>query len=131
MTELDREELLDWLLDLQHDLAKYLALPLGFLPPDAAPNTLREALTQALLRTRTGRQGVESARAIWQRLCDEAPLPLAELHRGDELVEVVERALGWEASLTDKRASLDRQHIETDLRAVGLVLRQLIEEHHD
>lgn len=38
------DETMDALLDLSHDLGKYLRLPLALLPVDAGPAEVREAL---------------------------------------------------------------------------------------
>jgi hypothetical protein len=94
---------LDLLLDLKHDLGKYLVLPFALLPKEAAPAAVHEALARALRETRRGPRGVQTA---------------------------VDRALAWEQAL-DAPAPLDRAAVERDLRAVQEAISALIAEVQD
>ncbi len=116
---MSREDLLDALDELQHDLGKYLRLPLAMLPRDAGPELVREAAQTALLRTRRGAGGVTSAEDIWRAFVDEvgAALPL------NTLEPVVARALAWRGRLDE----LDREALEADLGAVSGAIRALME----
>jgi hypothetical protein len=131
---------LDLLLDLKHDLGKYLLLPLTLLPRTADEPAVRAALQRALLQTRTRSRassdaagehaGYLSAREVWAGFCSE----LARAGLGDAalapLQQVVERALGWEHALAD-RSAIDRDALERDFRAVQVAIAQLIAEAHD
>lgn len=126
------EATLELLLDLKHDLGKYLLLPLSLLPRAADDAALRDALERALLRTRTrkvaGQEQVQGAREIWQAFAVElagSGLPRAQLTGVDAAVE---RALQWERALQARDAVLERAAIERDLGAVQSAIAQLIDE---
>ena len=125
------EATLELLLDLKHDLGKYLLLPLALLPKGADDAAVRDALERALLRTRTrqveGKEQAQGAREIWQRFAAELsgsglpPAALAELER------TLERALQWEHAL-HAQAALERAAVERDLGAVQAAIARLIDE---
>ena len=116
------EDLLDRLADLQHDLGKYIAMPLSLLPPSAGGEDVVAALRQGLLATRSGPGGVRSARALWEEFRREAADLLAESHRR-RLEDVVGRALAWEARLG---GPIDRARAQADLEAVAPAVREVV-----
>jgi hypothetical protein len=122
---------LELLLDLKHDLGKYMLLPLAFLPRDADAAAVRAALARGLLRTRSrrtvGGEETQSAREIWQ-----ASLPA--LRAGTlpqpalvELEGAMERALAWERVLHDDVA-FDRVAVERDLLIVQRAFAELLQD---
>lgn len=117
------EEVLD---DLRHDLGKYLALPIRMLPQGASPAALRDALAQALLRTRSNGSHTQSARALWLERRQELAR-LASGPRFGELEAAVETALAWQAALAGDEP-LDRARIERELAAVSGVLEAWLSE---
>ena len=124
------EPIADLLVDLEHDLGKYVRLPLAMLPSDASEADLLTALERALLQTRRTRTCTESAAEIWRRFQAKTHARL-EVHAGYHgLTEAVERALGWTAELTRKpsAAPIDRPQLERDLGAVARAIRALIPE---
>lgn len=116
--ELDEDEL-DRLADLQHDLGKYLRMPLGFLPRDASNDQVRAAMRKALLETRPAR----SARSLWEaylHACDDRVRGCA----GFEVLQAaVDDALAWEERLDDD--AIDRAAVERDFAAVQDAIRRL------
>src|SRR5258705_320194 len=84
-TAAEREALLDRVLDLQHDLGKYLRLPLRMLPGDAPANEVHAALREALLETRRAGAGVKSARSLWEAFAGESAAALAGRECGGPL----------------------------------------------
>jgi hypothetical protein len=52
----------------KHDLGKYVAFQIRWLPPDAPAAELLEALRADVLQTRRGPDGAEAAHALWRRL---------------------------------------------------------------
>lgn len=121
--QLSRDDLVDALLDLKHDLGKYIRLPVVMLPVDATAGELRGAVKEAIERTRKGPAGVRSARQIWQGFLDEAGDALADSPALGRLTAAVERALALSGE-----AQLERAAVEAELAAVGEGIRQLIEE---
>lgn len=118
-----QDDLLDAVLDLQHDLGKHMRQPFAFLPSDAPPAQVREALRVALLETRKHAGVAKSARAVWTECLDGAPG--LRHQRGFDAVEAaVERALAWAARLGDD-TPLPRAGIEADLLAVQTTLAAL------
>ncbi len=73
-----QEALRELLGDLRHDLGKYVAFQLRWLPPEPGDEDLREALVADLARTRAAGDDVASAPALWDRflpaLVGQAPL---------------------------------------------------------
>lgn len=55
----------DQLVRLKHDLGKYIAFQVRFLPPGATAAERRDALAADLLGTRRGPEGVRDATAVW------------------------------------------------------------------
>lgn len=119
------DDILDALADLQHDLGKYLAMPVTMLPADATDSALREAVRGALLVTRTGANGPRTARSIWEDFLREVGDRCADAPGWDVLGAAVERALAWEPRL-DGNAPLDRGAVTEDLRAVGAAIRDVM-----
>lgn len=52
----------------KHDLGKYIAFQVRWMPPDAGVEEWREGLVSDLLHTRRGPAGSEGAVSIWKRL---------------------------------------------------------------
>lgn len=116
---MDRDDLLDVLADLTHDLGKHLPRPVRWLPPEADEAAVRAALTAALAAPAGG----ESAAALWAEGV-EALAPLAHTPAVQALHAVMARALGWQARLD---GPLDRAAIEADLLAVAPALRAVMD----
>jgi len=125
--EMKADATLDLLLDLKHDLGKYLLLPIGLLPKDAGEPELRDALRRALLQTRVSRGQSQSARELWQAFAAELGSELAGSAALAQLRAAVERALAWERALAPEVA-LERALLERDLQAVQAAIAALIAE---
>ncbi len=121
---------LDLLLDLKHDLGKYLVLPFALLPKDAAEPAVREALARALRQTRKGPRGAQGARELWSRFERELTAALPDSHGMRAVRAAVDRALAWEAAL-DGSVAIDRAAAERDLRAVQSAIAAVIAEVQD
>jgi hypothetical protein len=120
-------EIVDAVLDVKHDLGKYIRMPIAMLPAGAPDAAIRAALLQALLRTRTGPNGALSARSIWDAFSAEVAEALQEEPAFAALAESVVRALAWE----DKAAAaepIDRSSVEADFAAVGARIQELLNE---
>ena len=125
---MDSEAVLDMLMDLQHDLGKYIVLPFNYLAPDAPQYQIRAALGNALLLTRQTPQGIRSARDIWTSFCNESAGCFENSVAFRILEEAVAGALMWESSINALGYPLDRVMIEYDLKKVPVAIRGLIEE---
>ena len=66
------EDLEDLALDLQHDLGKYVRLPVAMLPKDCDDDALRAAVIVGVRHTRRSPRGVRSAEEIWKDAQAEA-----------------------------------------------------------
>lgn len=119
-----REELLDELLDLQHDLGKYIQMPLSFLPQDASAAQLSTAVRKALFETRSGPDSVQSARSIWSAFESRFSAQLESYETFVHLRKVVERALAWESA----NGELNRDEVSADLAAISPAIRNVIDE---
>jgi hypothetical protein len=118
---------LELLLDLKHDLGKYLLLPIALLPRDADAGALHAALERALRSTRSAGGVTRSAREVWHGFRAELGAALPPGQRLDALHAAVERALDWERALT-AQAALDRAALERDFTAVQTAIAALIDE---
>ena len=125
---LTSDDLLDILMDLQHDLGKYIRLPLAMLPADPSADQLKDALEQALLRTREANGKAHPAREIWQAFLDESEGQWNRFSAYQKLVDSVKRALGWERFLSGRLKAESLQDILRDMQGVQEAIRDLIEE---
>lgn len=116
--------MLDLLGDLQHDLGKYVRLPLTMLPPGADWDEVRTALRHALLETRSGPDGTVPARVLWTLFLARVGNRLSSLPSWRVLEAAVERALAWESELGGDEP-LPRDDIERDLSAISGAIQGL------
>ncbi|MGD8861803.1 MAG: hypothetical protein PVI30_17465 [Myxococcales bacterium] len=127
----EREALLELLLELRHDLGKYLRMPLTMLPRDAGDGALREALERALLHTRTGPTGVRSAEQIFADFEAQLDGRLEGSAGLQQLRRRLQAALCW-SELLEKPAAppspVDRAALMADLDAVSDAIDALIAE---
>lgn len=123
-----REDLLDALAELKHDLGKYIFLPIAFLPDEANDEDVRSALETALLRTRVTPRGVRSASDIWNSFTAECRESLATVQSFEELQRVVVRALLWNEQLCSCNQILDRDRLRADLGDVSPAIALVMEE---
>ncbi|MCK9523724.1 MAG: hypothetical protein M0R76_11900 [Proteobacteria bacterium] len=122
------DDVLEGLLDLQHDLAKYLRMPVAMLPADASASDLRAALHQALLETRRRGTDTRTAWQLWQNFLDSAPPALVSHPRFDALSQSVAAAWQLREVLNESRPMPPRQTLLDTLGAVTTHLQQLIAE---
>ena len=118
----DQIELLD---DLLHDLGKYIAFPLNMLPVNPDEALFRDSVDQALNRTRTGPNGTQSARSIWESFLDEAGNGFDNEDGWQRIHGTVETALSWGKKLAEPSLINEQQRVVDDLRAVSVAIRQL------
>lgn len=126
MTDDAREMVVNQLYDLQHDLAKYIRMPLTFLPSHATDTDLRESLRRALLETYRRGSEVVSAEALWREFMSEVPRWVRQLDSYSKLEGAVTRALAWEHSVDDHRTPLDRGAVLADFGAIAAAIDLLI-----
>ncbi len=114
--------MLDLLDDLQHDLGKHLRLPLAMLAPDCTKAELYAALQDALLRTRHGAHGAQSAEMLWQQFLEAAGPTYDGYPHARHLRTCVASALIWRHASADE---LQRSEIESDFLALAQAIRQM------
>lgn len=120
------DDLVDALMDLQHDLGKYVWLPLAMLPADAGPAAVRAAAADALLRTRRGPGGVTSAAEIWAAFTEEVGEALDDAPGFEAVRATVARALAH----VERIEVADPAILRRDLQAVGPAIRAALREVH-
>jgi len=120
-------EIVDAILDVKHDLGKYIRMPIAMLPEDATDTAVREALLQALRRTRVGPRGVRSARSIWDDFEAEVAPSLGKEPTFVALADAVARALAWEERAVGA-APIDLRSLEAEFAAVGARIQELLNE---
>lgn len=76
----------------RHDVGKYVAFQLRWLPEDAPAGELLEALRADVLQTRRGPSGTESAPQVWARV--RPPLAGLDLHGIDAAMSELTDGLG-------------------------------------
>jgi len=119
-----RDDLIDALLDLKHDLGKYIRLPVAILPDDATATEVREALHGAIHHTRKGPGDTRSAQQIWASFVGEAGTALGDSSRMRGLTEAVEQAIG----LASQDELPPREQLVVRLGAVSERIQLLLEE---
>ncbi len=119
-----REDLLEALYDLKHDLGKYIRLPVAMLPPNASPTDLRQALARGLFETRKGPAGVLSAGQIFAAFTGEYGRNCEQFSAYERLTRAVDRAL----ALNDCTDAMERGEIMHALGNVSAAIQTLIEE---
>ena len=122
------DDLIDALMDLKHDLGKYIRIPFSMLPRGASSREVEIALETALRRTRSGPSGVRSAKEIWDAFSMEASGALESKREYDALARAVTKALSHEAALCASVPMPDRETLEADMTDVGKCIQKLIEE---
>lgn len=129
------EDLVDLLLDMKHELGKYLVMPVAMLPAAATDDQLRGAALRALTQTRPSQGGApRSAARLWQDFAAEGGPGLKGLAGYPALESAVAGALAWQGPLqevsgTDAEAArVDRAALLSDLRAVGDAIADLLAE---
>ena len=123
----DKDELLDLLADLQHNLGKYIRLPMAMLGEGAGEEQYRTALKCALLQTRRGPSGVLSAQQIWDDFVQEAGGRLRGMVEFKALVTAVKQALAWEIYIDPGSPPMPVADIQDDLASVSEAIRHLME----
>ncbi|MCP4804464.1 MAG: hypothetical protein GY913_20725 [Proteobacteria bacterium] len=115
----------------RHDVGKYIAFQLRWLPDDAPADELLEALRSDVLRTRRGPSGVESAPQVWARVRE--PLSSLDLHGIDTPMAELEAALGGledgTLQLSELRVLRARAIEVSD--ALGVLFRAVREKEND
>lgn len=123
----NRDDLLDLLADLQHNLGKYIRLPLSMIEEGASEEQYRTALKSALLQTRKGPSGVLTARQLWEEFVEEAAPQLRDMAEFKALVTAVKHALNWEIYIDPGSPPMPVSDIQDDLAAVSDAIRHLLE----
>lgn len=123
LTASQKEELLDSLSELKHDLGKYLFLPLGMLPRDADDSSVREAIRVALFETLKSADRCKSAAELWSEFLAEFQIIVEALEPFESLQNAVSDAFAWTTKLG---APVDRARVESDFRAVGQAIGALL-----
>ena len=108
------DDLIDALMDLKHDLGKYIRIPFSMLPATASAGEVEAALETALHRTRSGPFGVRSAKEIWDVFAAEAGDALEGKKEYGELARSVVKALSHEAAISGSVPMPDRETLEAE-----------------
>ncbi len=127
-TNFDFDDLIDALMDLKHDLGKYIRIPFSMLPRIASVREVESALETALRRTRSGPSGVRSAKEIWDAFTGEAGGSLESKKEYGALARAVAKALSHEAAICGSVPMPDRETLEADMADVGKCIQKLVEE---
>ena len=122
------DDLIDALMDLKHDLGKYIRIPFSMLSQTASAGEVESALETALRRTRSGPSGVRSAKEIWDAFAGEVGDVLKSKKEYGALAGAVEKALSHEAALGGSAPMPDRETLEADMAKVGKCIQELVEE---
>ena len=122
------DDLIDALMDLKHDMGKYIRIPFSMLPASASAGEVALALETALRRTRSGPSGVRSAKEIWEAFSKEAGGFLESKKGYGALARAVAKALNHEAALCGSVPMPDRETLEADMADVGKCIQELVEE---
>ncbi|MBN2340039.1 MAG: hypothetical protein JXX29_09595 [Deltaproteobacteria bacterium] len=125
-----KDELIDILMDLKHDLGKYVFLHLSHLTTDSPADMIEEALHAALFETR--KIGVEhqSAEQIWLRYKSEIDALDYPFGGYERLVNAANETLAMKRFLTSGGESAPPHvgQIQKIARGISETIMQIIEE---
>ncbi|MEO1482847.1 MAG: hypothetical protein AAFU77_12135 [Myxococcota bacterium] len=121
-----RNAVVDRLYDLQHDLAKYLRMPLTFLPSHSTAYDLRDAVHRALRETYRRGDRLVRADELWAECAEWLPVSVKKLESFRRLDAAVTRAVAWERSIDNPAITLERSVVLADFSAVGAAIDLLI-----
>lgn len=119
-------ELHEELMDLAHDLGKYVRLPLAMLPADADRAQVVEAVREGIVRTRRGPWGITPARRIWEDFLGRNP-GFTDQPGHRPLDAAVSRVLELEPGLARDLDGLSRQELTLILGEIALRINDLLE----
>jgi hypothetical protein len=125
---MSNDELLDILLDLEHDLIKYLRLPLSLVQVTDSPEIIRETLRKALFETHKGMAGTRSARVIWMGFLDESRGAMDKFKAFGRLTQCANRMLAWEAMLLPDSPQINLDEVKEDVGCLAKAMTDLIAE---
>ena len=131
MSPAEREQLIDLVLELQHDLGKYLRLPVAMLPAESGPEDLRAAVVEAVYRTRRGPRGERGAQEIWHDLGAESAGGLDAFGAWERVGRAVEQALGLGAQARSGAPLPSREDALAQLSEVASASAELLAEVRD
>lgn len=124
-----KDELVEILMDLKHDLGKYMFLHLSHLTQDSPPDMVNEALHTALYETRTVSGVTQSAEQIWQRYKNELALLDYSFDGHARLISAVEAALSMQQFLSrSNERPIHVRQIQKIARQISETISQLILE---
>ena len=124
-----RDDFLDALYDLKHNLGKYIRLPVAMLEQNAKQDDLKDALCIALTKTREHSGVTRGAREIWGEFVDEWRGFAHSTVGFFQLESCFERVMEWEKTLeADSLVTLEKGILDRDLSLVGEKIQSLIDE---
>ena len=124
----DTDDLIDALMDLKHDLGKYIYIPFAMLPADASDGQVLKAIENSLVFTRKSKNGIRDAKEIWMSFLGEAKDMAQNYKSFDNLKFCVEKALENYAFLNKKTPIIDLEQLKSEMSAVSINIQKLIEE---
>ena len=122
------EALEESLYDLQHDLGKYVRLPVSMLPKDAPWETVVEQAIAAVERTRKGPSGVVSAKMLLDRFAADWEEKLASVSLYQSVKSAVAETAVLVGRIREGDSSPDRAEVEAVLGAVSEAIGRLMDE---
>jgi hypothetical protein len=126
--EARKDKLLEDLSDLEHDLGKYIVLPISFLPKDAGKDEILDAVRRALTQTQVKAARTLSAKAIWDGFQKKWSILNGRSESYKSLCSAVDRALGLKEELDLGRERIERGNVQRILGNVREQIEIVIEE---
>jgi hypothetical protein len=128
MTHDEKEDLLEALSDLKHDLGKYIKLPVTMLPGDADSAEVARQVKQAIQRTRRGPEGDRPAADIFGAFTAEWDEVIRAFRGYRTLCRALARAISWSTRVDEGPQTWSRKDVEADLKMVGETIQALMQE---
>ena len=123
-----KEELLEALSELKHDLGKYIKLPVTMLPWEVDPGEVALEVKRAIHRTRRGPDGDRSAADIFGAFTAEWEGEIRAFKGYRRLCQAVAQAISWSARVDEGPETWSRKDVEADLKMVGETIQALMRE---
>lgn len=125
-----KDELIDILMDLKHDLGKYIFLHLSHLTTDSPSDLIEDALHVALFKTRKISGQYQTAEQIWIRYKKEIEALDYSFPSYERLTKCVDAALSMESFLESSPPAhpIHVGQIQKIARQISETIVEIIEE---
>lgn len=130
LNQLNQDDVVDALMDLKHDLGKYLLIPFSMLSDFPTKQDVHEAIRNALFATRKKGDQFIPAVDLWNGFLDEVGAFVQKLNGFHRLDAAVKKVLGLK-TLLDSDGFMDKGTLVEIAEQVSHCIWALVQEIED